>query len=506
MVRGAVGARGQEPAAGVKPGEGFPCADQGKYLRFGNGNGIEPLVFTRSFQGIGEDYVEISEEFRHFHNLHDDHGSGTYVKFGDGGEENIVAVVDDKVRRVKIRLKEIRQFLAIKEMHLAIQFDCTEWSGSSLEELELPEGLVSDEREGFLRWRLGYRDFESAGPARRTISRLLGVRLIEPLQKSNSGFPGLGVIPERKHAEFIIGMDENGDEIEHTCDPDTLADYFGGNPEAPRDITPVSFRKQVLDKYYQYPSKYSISDGLLQFASKWQLRIDNHHNDKVVVTLADLGDLPYEEQLHWREWNIASGTGLGEISFSRQFQSQWAESDRPEHIFQEKYQELHSACQNHLGWHLLRPLDEGDQHHLKTVRVPASSEQQNFDELVLGLAKILIDSLNDQELKNLLLPEQRESLKSGKSISKLEAVFSSLGIDDAGEHIQFLKDLQALRSAGSAHRKGREYLKIAKLFEVDSKDLRTVFNGILQKAVAFLDYLFEVVQSQKLTRSNGKRS
>lgn len=43
-----------------------------EYHRFGDGSGIEPLVFCRNFHGMREDYLEISEEFRLFHNLYHD--------------------------------------------------------------------------------------------------------------------------------------------------------------------------------------------------------------------------------------------------------------------------------------------------------------------------------------------------------------------------------------------------------------------------------------------------
>ena len=46
-----------------------------KYLRYGNDKGIEPLIIRRSFSGIREDCYEISEEFRHFHDLYHDRKS-----------------------------------------------------------------------------------------------------------------------------------------------------------------------------------------------------------------------------------------------------------------------------------------------------------------------------------------------------------------------------------------------------------------------------------------------
>jgi len=84
-----------------------------EYLRFGDDDGIEPLVIDRVFHGMREDYKEISEEFRLFHRLYHDRKTDRYLKFDDDGSETVVAVVEDD--RVLIRVKEIRQFLAIRD-------------------------------------------------------------------------------------------------------------------------------------------------------------------------------------------------------------------------------------------------------------------------------------------------------------------------------------------------------------------------------------------------------
>ena len=463
------------------------------YLRYGDTNEIEPIVIDRVFHGIREDYQEISEEFRLFHCLYHDRKLDQYVKIDEGGEEQVVAVVE--LNRVRIRLKETRQFLAIKEMHLSIQFDCREHSEYTLGEL----GLVKDgeeQREGLCRWGLYYGEQEPPS-SRRAFSRLFGKRLIEPLPKSKSGFWGFAD-EQKEYEEFIIGVDENGDEIKHTCDPDTLANYFGANPDAPNYLTSVSFQKQVLDKYYQQPKKYEVSDSALWCGTLWMIQIDNHHEDKVCAWLGDLGrDLPHKEQLHWRGYNVVSEAGVSETYFRRQILNQWTNSERVEHVFQKRYSELEKVCQEQLGWPLLLPLQPDDTYHLQNIRVPASDEQRDFDELVLGLTKILVDSLNEEQLKTLIPHEQRKSVKG--SISRLEAALVAYGVDDADEHISFLRKLQKLRSTGSAHRKGSNYDKIAKEFGIDSQDLRTVFTGILQKAIAYLNYLIRLVKSNRLS-------
>ena len=483
------------PGWNLMHGDGLPSSvkyredDDWKvdYLRYGNEKGIEPLVMDRAFHGIREDYLEISEEFRLFHNLYHDSISNQYVKIDEGGDEQIVAAV--KTDLVKIRLKEIQQFLAIKEMHLSIQFDCREYSEYTLRELGLIAG-GDEQRDRLCRWALYYGERDLSN-SHRAFSRLFGKRLIQPLPKAKSGFWGFAE-ERKKYVDFILGVDDSGDEVEYTCDPDALADYFGGNQDAPHYLTSVSFRKQVLDKYYQQPSKYEISDGILRCGSLWGIQIDNHHDDKVCAWLGDLGrDLPYKEQLHWKTYNIVSESGVSQTYFRQQILNRPTDSGRPEHIFQRRLGELEKACQEQLGWPLILPLKPSDKHHFQSIRVPSTDEQRDFDELVLGLAKILIDSLNEEQLKTLIPHAQRESLTG--SISRLEAALAACGVSNANEHISFLRKLQKLRSAGSAHRKGNDYDKIAKEFGVDNQDLRIVFTGILKKVVVFLDYLFQVL-------------
>lgn len=480
------------PGSAIYHGDGN---ERAQYLRFGDDNGIEPLVIDRVFHGMRDDYKEISEEFRLFHRLYHDRKTERYLKFDDDGNETIVAVVEED--RVLVRVKEIRQFLAIRDMHLSIQFDCREHSTHSLEELGLDEN-GHDLRKGLATWGLYYGDFRGIYE-HRAFSRLLGKRLVEPLPKSKSDFWGFAEKAEKKHVEFIIRLDENGDEEAHSSNPDALADFFGANAEAPNYLTPVHFRKQVLDKYYQQPSKYSVQDSMLWCGTLWSLQIDNHHEEKVCAWLGDLGrDLPYHEQLHWREYNIPPQGGVSETYFKRQILAQPADSKRPEHLFVNQYTHLQKECHDCLGWQLLLPLDAGDTYYIKSMRIPASDEQRDFDELVLGLTKLLIDSLNEKELNKLIPEIDRLNLKSG--ISRLEAALNASDVEGADFQIAFLRKLQNLRSSSSAHRKGSNYRKIANDFGVDNQNLSTVFAGIMDQALSFIEFLVTTVQRGNLKK------
>lgn len=474
-----------------------------EYLRYGVDNGIEPLIIGRSFHGLRDrdDSREISEEFRLFHNLYHDRKTDQYIKIDEDGNEEIVAVVEPN--SIHIRLKEIRQFLAIKEMYLAIQFVFSETSTQPLEELGLTAGN-EDKQGNLIRWTQRYGDLEGVNNCR-AFSRLVGKRLVEPLPKAKSGFWPFAEVSDQKHVSFIIDVNENGDEIIYTSDPDELktpadpGNIRGVDKDAPSYLTPVHFRKKVLEKYYQEPSKYTVEDSLLRCGSLWCMYIDNHHDDIVCAWLGDLGrDLPYSEQQHWCQYNVPPTGGVSKTYFARQLGAQFTNSDRPEHIFKQRYDNLQKASQIHLGWQWLLPLHTADAHHLKSLRIPATDEQRDFDAMVLSLTKILIDSLNEKSLKKLIPCEKQKAFKDKRGIALLEAALHLNDLEGAEIHSAFLRKLQDLRSSGSAHRKGRTYLKKAEHFDIENRSLRHVFADILNSASDTLDYFLVLVNSGRI--------
>ena len=269
-----------EPAAYCPPGE-----NRIRYFRWGVDEdmyGAEPLVIGRQFSKMKENYIEISEEFRLFHNLYHDRKTDTYIKIDEAGNEITVAVV--KSDEVQIRFKEIQQFLVIKEMYLSILFEFNEYSRYTLEALGLNDVEPEFKRNGLICWRHGY-----SGETNRyregfcSDSRLRGRKLIKPFPKSKSGFGDFAEEP--KYVEFIVDVDENGDEVCHTCNPYKLGDYPSENSDTVWKLTLVHFRKQVLDKYYNEPNKYNVSDSMVS-CGLWSMKIDNHHSsDKVCVFL-----------------------------------------------------------------------------------------------------------------------------------------------------------------------------------------------------------------------------
>ena len=117
------------------------------------------------------------------------------------------------------------------------------------------------------------------------------------------------------------------------------------------------------------------------------------------------------------------------------------------------------------GMDLFMPLSPADVHFYTALRVPLTNDQAEFDAQVLALTKILIDSINEERLSI----EMTDVTAGEKAISKLGKYLRKIDVADAGKYIAFLRDLQALRSSGVAHRKGAKYDEVSDRFGIKEK-------------------------------------
>ena len=491
-----------KPAAYLPPG-----GSEIEYFRWGvdeNMYGSEPLVIGRRFSKMKENYFEISEEFRLFHNLYHDRARDAYIKIDEAGNEITVAVV--KSDKVQIRLKEVQQFLAIKEMYLSILFEFNEYSRYSLQQFGLSDVEPEFRREELIFWRHGYGGETSTYlKGFQSDSRLRGRRLIKPLPKSKSGLGDFAEEP--KYVEFIVDVDESGDEVYHTCHPRKLRDVSGENSDAASKYTVVHFRKQVLDKYYGEPSKYTVSDSMVS-CGMWSMKIDNHDPHKVCVFLDELGiSLPYIEQCHWSQpqYNIPPEGGISKTFHERMVKGKWASSDQPDILFQQSYEQLQKACDDHLGWQLLKPLSSGDEYRFQHLRVPTVDEESHFKGLISDISSLLIERLNEKHLKGLIPANKRKEIKRG--INLLEYVLNFQKIKGTEKHIIFLRCLWDLRTTrSSAHPEilnKKEYERASAHFDLENLNRQEAFAKILGEAVELLDFLISVVHSGKLGNKTG---
>ncbi|HDZ17456.1 hypothetical protein LCGC14_0496850 [marine sediment metagenome] len=450
-----------------------------EYLRFGNFENIEPLIYIRTFGGIKEVSIEISQEFIHYFNLYYDQAENKYVEILNDGKQVDVFILRES--SVKVRLKHLKIFLAIKKSHLAIYFDIWRFSNKTLKEQNIIKNLTNIQKDTY-KCSFEFLDnnrFSHIYPEGKSCSWFLGKKLIS---KKKNFTPDIFYGSEKKvFEEFITGIDENGDEAYKRCDPFGL----GAN----EFLSPVFFNRGVLRKYFDNPHQYEVLDCYLICKSFWGMPIDNNKRDYVVVFLGDLGKhLSNSEQVYWKGFNVNPDGKISKTYWERSFMNRVSPPEMPDLYFKQFFRKFSKYWYEKFGWYLFKPLNELDSHSFSTLHIPLSESPAEFEHQVLSLTKIIIDSINQKELKNRLIKFN----KDWKSIDKLIAFFGERGINGYDKHIKFLRNLQSLRSKAVAHRKNREYAKeIKKLnfLDFEKKGFINNFIDILQQAIQMLQYL-----------------
>ena len=440
------------------------------------------IVQYREFYEIKPNYVEISEEFRLLNNLYHDINTNIFYEIEENGECTEVAkIINNDCAYIK--LKSLMKFAAAKQMALLLFFDIRVKISGSLQKNGLKEFSTTVNEDGlfFGLWGGEQRLLETY-----SYSILMGKRILLPKPVEECGYEPYSRNEENEYPEYIIGIDEYGEPRSYTSNPAKLSNYFGANPGAPHYLTPVFFKKEVLQRYLSRPNIFSVEAGYLRCQSLWGIEIDNEHKDMVSVYLGDLGrDLPVQEHSHWKQYNIATDARLSTNAVKRDFLCAFTQPEISDLRFKSNFKQFVNTWREQYQWDLFLPLSQNDEYNFKTLHLPITDGQEEFDHLVLSLVKTMIDSLNEKEIVKQF--KNPTDLKGG--ISKLEYWLSELNLPDYQQQIKFLRNLQELRSTGTGHRKGKGYEKAAGVFGLNTDNYVDVFDRILLQANAFILFL-----------------
>ncbi|MGB9714747.1 MAG: hypothetical protein ACPLZC_07225 [Candidatus Bathyarchaeales archaeon] len=271
------------------------------YERFGvphNEIPFEPLVLYRDFYGLREYSVELSEEFRLYHNLYHDTTHDKFTFIDKTGEEEVTAKIE-KINNdftVCVKTKYLRDFLAAKKMVLIRFHDHTRYSDRDMTEhlrkdiiIQRKSGrdfcyeiIINPNAESILEWKAS--------------SRFVAKDMLPPLsQPNNPSYQFLAGMNTKKYESFIVSTDSDGNSIKRTCNPSALlpGEY----------LTPVFFKREVLKKYYDNPHKYTVGDNYISCGTLWVMRYGQNVSGFVHA---------------WKQYNVPPEGGLGLATIKRE--------------------------------------------------------------------------------------------------------------------------------------------------------------------------------------------
>lgn len=465
-------------------------------------NVLEPFVLYRSANYDIEDYVELSQDFRVLMNMHERYISPTercFIVDNENGDWDKVAEIKGVTARIKLAL--LRKYLALRKMNLLLFFDEMRCSQQSFQELGLTPVLNQIEQgTDYIYNYTSLMDCHSVG--NKSGGWIMGKCVLRYREKDYNQ----DSFEQKQYADFIYGYDEDGEPKSHSCKKDTLSNYFVANGDNPLEMTPIFFKKEVLDKYYSNPNKYTVSDGAVGCEGSWSIYVDNDQRSYVIVPLVYLGYLEYSEQLYWKGYNVAPEKEMG---FSKTAYNRWIEGNFcnpmfPDLHFKYRFKEFNEKWEKQFGWPLFLPLIDEDEHRYKTLHcLTTENNHSDFDEQILSMTKLVIDSLNQKDLQPEIddanpevvsfLKEKHISssseLKAG--IDKFQAFLLSKGMK-CPDMVDNLRKVQSLRSNSVAHRKSNKRKDSAKLYEyfkLNELSEQQVLEDIFVKMVMTLNTL-----------------
>ena len=259
----------------------------------------EFFVQARRPSGSKTPHVEIAYPFLWFWDAFEAPNGWKYLNRAGREQELVRYARTEDAWCIEVRALEFRTFLAACGKAAIIQVDLV----SKLEHGEFDR--VDAEYEN--NW--AHFDFHALHDGlmgeRPAFSRLLGQYAVTAQRTSR--LPRWDERREdRDYPEFVYSVDPHtGEPLLHTCDPDQLGTYFDKDGTRLHYLTPVYFKREVLQPYAAEPARYTISASRLTCLDLWGVDISFNTTGLVEVYLGDLGrDLPSDEWGHWRTYNV----------------------------------------------------------------------------------------------------------------------------------------------------------------------------------------------------------
>jgi len=215
----------------------------------------------------------------------------------------------------------------------------------------------------------------------------------------------------------------------------------------------------VLQRYYDKPRIYTVGSGGVSCLDLWDIPFGVNDEGLIHVWLGDLGRIPYEEQQHWRLYNVQPSGGLEEAFTRRQLFAEFAESKDPIDLLHRAREQTNEKFERRFGFRLFRELAEEDSYVKKSIHLPTTREQKEVDEQLVYLAKYLVDSIDKRELEVRVLwkpPIPAEGTHT-RFLDAFLIEIVKMEPSNAKRAVEPLRVLQALRSMSAAHPKSREY-------------------------------------------------
>ena len=441
---------------------------------------FEPFIIKREFHGLYDTTFDVIQNFILYHNLFFNDQQSAYLDVVE--EEKVVEYASPS--HVRINMKYLRDYLAAREMILVRYHDYRRHSAVSVLDIfgeERKEIDITNDTHNF------HIVIGQYGMDDDAFSMLVGKDIILPYSEpKHQDYLLLSNRPQQ-YEKYAYGIDDDGNPIEESCDQES-------ENSTGRFLTQIFFKKEVLDRYYSKPSYYRIEDGEIYYLDLWSISFGENDDGLIHVWLGDLGRLPHDEQLYWKAHNVVSGGDLSKNFVNRQILGKFTAIEDPCDKLLYLKISVNESFAGKFGFKLFNDLPETRRQISDAFHTLTSDEEIAFDNQILYMAKLFVDTINKTELeKNTTWKPSRGD--ENKSLYFLEHFLDEMlcSRHDAKTVVSAFRMVQRLRSEAGAHLPGSKYFKTLQDLDLDDLNPKKRFTKILEKFYTKLNLLNQIL-------------
>ncbi|MEJ1164743.1 hypothetical protein V9K97_13635 [Variovorax sp. CCNWLW186] len=436
--------------------------------------GGEKLIYQRTFHGVhkGERPIELSQKFVHALDLHFVEERNAYCRLDSRGDiKDVIRIIrvdlapgSEKLVAVTILAEDLSKYMALADLALVLFFDFTRyspgfggWGDHDRINRKAPD----------LFYHGGGIQNASYVHGRMIVRSAITVQdLVAEWEEESSP------TREKEYATFKIFDRKNNREVETSCAPESLSNYFQES-ELPWEISPAFFRPDVLHRFKADPEKYSLDDRSITCRNAWYLKsYDINEAGQVHAYIGDLARLPIEEQRYWQSFNEWPNGTISKRAYENDILGEFSSEYDPLNLLKYKIGKLNAAPPD---WWQTRSAA-----HMDAARYPATDSVLEWANEIMAFDQMLVEGFQPRPLRKLLESKGQKAdagWGSLRVISEL-VVVSGNTVDEAKALMTPLSRLHALRSILKAHSSVTEKEKEERQARATHGTLRAHFKNL----------------------------
>lgn len=296
---------------------------------------------------------------------------------------------------------------------------------------------------------------------------------------------------KKKKYETFIAQDWKNQQIrEVSCDPDCLASYFVES-ELPFETSPVFFHPEVLLKYKSDRDKYTLNEYDISCRGVWYLqKYGRNRAGQIFTYICYLGNLPYKEQLHWKQYNESPKAPISEKALKQDFKAEWYDEYEP---LQSVKQKLKDLQQKDVDWWKLRSDDL-----FEKTQYPYSDSKDEWEDELLNLHQLIVEGFSARWLRKKAKEFGRNPDARLGSLKLLEECLLGFGFEEKHAYgtMTPFHILNDLRVKLKGHASGTEALELQKKALTDFGSYFSHYSNLCKECDESLDLIISAFNNE----------